>query len=146
MTRLTRLYIKTSLVFLVAGLLVGAYIIVMEFVLGVFPSRLLITAHVHLLLVGFMLMMVMGVATWMFPRPASDDRRYHPALAVAAYWLVTLATVVRASAEIGAAFFSAPGLRPVIAIGGLGQIVAAAMFALNIWPRVRIPAGARDRA
>jgi hypothetical protein len=28
-----------------------------------------ITAHVHLLLVGFMLMIVMGVATWMFPRP-----------------------------------------------------------------------------
>jgi len=88
----------------------------------------------------------MGVATWMFPRPASDDPRYHPGLAVAAYWLVTLATVVRASAEIGAAFFAAPALRPVIAIGGLGQIVAAAVFALNIWPRVRIPAGARDRA
>jgi len=90
-------------------------------------------------------MLVMGVATWMFPRPASDDRRYRPALAVVAYWLVTAATVVRASAEIGAAFVSAPILRPVIALGGLAQILAAALFALNIWPRIRIPAGARDR-
>jgi cbb3-type cytochrome oxidase subunit 1 len=146
MTRLTRLYIKTSLVFLVAGLLLGGYIIVMEFLLGAFPSRLLITAHVHLLLVGFMLMMVMGVATWMFPRPASDDHRYRPGLATAAYWVVTLATALRASAEIGAAFDWAPTLRPVIAIGGLGQLLAAALFALNIWPRIRLPAGGRERA
>jgi len=145
MTRLTRLYIKTSLAFLVAGLVVGGYIIVTEFWLGAFPSRLLVTAHVHLLLVGFMLMMVMGVATWMFPRPASDDRRYRPTLAVVVYWLVTAATIVRASAEIGAAFVSAPILRPVIVLGGLAQILAAALFALNIWPRVRIPAAARDR-
>src|SRR5690242_14824414 len=47
MTRLTRLYIKTSLAFLVAGLVVGGYIIVTEFWLGAFPSRLLVTAHVH---------------------------------------------------------------------------------------------------
>ena len=146
MTRLARLYIKTSLVFLVAGLLVGGYLIVMEFLLGTYPSRLLITAHVHLLLVGFMLMMVMGVATWMFPRPASDDHRYRPGLAVAAYWVITIATALRASAEIGAAFVAVPPLLPLIALGGLGQLLAAALFALNIWPRVRLPAGARDRA
>lgn len=59
--------IKTSLVFLLAGLPLGGYLIVAEFVVGHYPPRLFITAHVHLLLVGFMLMIVMGVATWMFP-------------------------------------------------------------------------------
>jgi hypothetical protein len=82
---LVRRYIKTSFVFLVAGLLLGGYVSVGEFLLGRYPSRLFITAHAHLLLVGFMLMMVMGVATWMFPRPARDDARYRPELAEAVY-------------------------------------------------------------
>jgi len=144
MPRLARLYIKTSLVFLVVGLVAGGYIIVAEFVLGVYPSRLLITAHAHLLLIGFMLMMVMGVATWMFPRPASQDRRYHPALAATVYWLLTIATVVRASGEIAGGFLPSPALRVLITVGGLGQLLGAALFALNIWWRVRLPAAARE--
>src|SRR5262245_35705236 len=116
MPRLARLYIKTSLVFLVVGLAAGGYIIVAEFVLGEYPSRLLITAHVHLLLVGFMLMMVMGVATWMFPRPASQDGRYHPALATTVYWVLTIATALRAGAEILGGFSASSGL--CIAIPG----------------------------
>jgi hypothetical protein len=85
MTPLARRYIKTSFVFLMAGLLLGGWIVVAEFVLGRYPPRLFITAHAHLLLVGFMLMIVMGVATWMFPRPARDDASYRPALAEAVY-------------------------------------------------------------
>ena len=76
MTPLVRRYIKTSFVFLIAGLLIGAYIIVGEFLLHAYPPRLHITAHVHLLLVGFLLMLVMGAATWMFPRPARDHAHY----------------------------------------------------------------------
>jgi hypothetical protein len=38
-----------------AGLL-GGYILIAEFVLGGYPPRLFIAAHVHLLLVGFVLM------------------------------------------------------------------------------------------
>ena len=100
MTPLVRRYIKTSFVFLLWGLLLGGWIIVAEFVAGRYPPRPFITAHVHLLLVGFMLMMVMGVATWMFPRPARDDTAYRPLLAEAVYWVVALATGLRALAEM----------------------------------------------
>ena len=88
MPPLVRRYIKTSFAFLVLGLLLGGYLLVAQFVLGHYPSRLLVTAHVHLLLVGFMLMIVMGVATWMFPRPGRDDARYRPELAEAVYWVM----------------------------------------------------------
>src|SRR5688500_19864062 len=102
MPPLIRRYIKTSFVFLLAGLFLGAYIIVSQFVYGAYPPRLFITAHVHLLLVGFMLMIVMGVATWMFPRPARDDARYRPELAADVYWVLTLATGFRTAAELAA--------------------------------------------
>jgi len=142
MTPLVRRYIKTSLVFLAAGLLLGAYIVVSEFLLDIYPARLLVTAHAHLLLVGFMLMMVMGVATWMFPRAAREDRRYRPELAEAVYWLMTIATVARAGAEIAVASAGAIGLRWLIALGGVGQLLGATLFVLNIWWRVRMPSAA----
>ena len=145
MPPLIRRYVKTSFAFLVAGLLLGGYLTVSQFLLGAYPPRLAITAHVHLLLVGFMLMMVMGVATWMFPRPAKDDARYRPELAEAVYWVMTLATAVRAAAELGSGWSGAPVLRVVVALGGLGQLVGAALFAVNMWPRVRQPSAAPVR-
>ncbi len=146
MPPLIRRYIKTSFVFLLAGLVLGAYIVVAQFVLGAYPSRLFITAHVHLLLVGFMLMIVMGVATWMFPRPARDDARYRPELAEAVYWVMTLTTAGRAVAEILTAFSASPTLRIAIALGGLGQVAGTLLFVVNMWPRVRMPALPAPRA
>jgi len=145
MPPLVRRYVKTSFVFLVLGLLLGGWILVGEFVLGSYPPRLFITAHVHLLLVGFMLMLVMGVATWMFPRPARENPRYRPKLAEAVYWVMTLATALRAVGEILAPLSSASALRLVIALGGLGQLAAAGLFVVNIWWRVRMPLGAPPR-
>jgi disulfide bond formation protein DsbB len=137
-TPLVRRYVKTSFVFLLIGLLLGGYIVVAEFVVGSYPPRLWITAHVHLLLVGFMLMMVMGVATWMFPRPARDDPRYRPRLAETVYWVMTAATAVRALAEVLGP--GLPGWQLLIALGGLAQLVGAVLFVTNMWWRVRMPA------
>jgi cbb3-type cytochrome oxidase subunit 1 len=142
MTPLIRRYIKTSFAFLATGLALGAYLIVAQFVFDAYPPRLLVTTHAHLLLVGFMLMIVMGVATWMFPRPARDDTRYRPELAQTVYWVMTLATVVRAGAEIVVAVTGARWPRWPIALGGLGQLTGALLFVLNMWWRVRMPPAA----
>ena len=138
MPPLIRRYVKTSFVFLLAGLVLGGYVTVSQAV-SAYPPRLFVTAHVHLLLVGFMLMIVMGVATWMFPRPARDDRRYRPELAETVYWVMTISTAVRAAAELSAPLLVIPWLRFLIALGGLGQVAGADLFVLNMWWRVRMP-------
>jgi heme/copper-type cytochrome/quinol oxidase subunit 1 len=142
---LIRRYIKTSFVFLLLGLGLGGYITISASVVGVRLSPLFVTAHVHLLLVGFMLMLVIGVATWMFPRPAREDTRYRPELAEAVYWIMTLSTILRACAEIGLGLSGAQALSPVVAAGGLGQLAAAAVFVVNMWWRVRMPSTAPQR-
>lgn len=142
MTPLVRRYIKTSFVFLALGLLLGGYVSVAQFVAGTYPPRLVVTAHVHLLLVGFMLMVVMGVATWMFPRPARDDARYRPELAEAVYWLMTIATALRAAAELALGVAGGRALGWLVALGGLGQIAGALLFVANMWWRVRMPPAA----
>jgi cbb3-type cytochrome oxidase subunit 1 len=145
MPPLIRRYIKTSFAFLIAGVLLGTYASVSQYLLGAYPPRLLITAHVHLLLVGFMLMIVMGVATWMFPRPARDDLRYRPELAETVYWLMTASTCVRALAEMFAAFADSTALRMTVALGGAGQAGGVLLFVANMWTRVRMPSAAPPR-
>ena len=142
MTPLVRRYIKTSFVFLVLGLALGAYLIVAQFGVGAYPPRLVVIAHVHLLLVGFMLMIVMGVATWMFPRPSREDMRYRPELAEAVYWVMTLSTALRAATEMLLAYTGRPALGWLIAVGGLGQVAGAMLFVANMWVRVRMPPAA----
>jgi len=145
MPPLIRRYIKTSFAFLIAGVLLGSYVSVRQYLVGTYPPRLVITAHVHVLLVGFMLLMVMGVATWMFPRPARDDARYRPELAESVYWLITVATCVRAGAEILGAYSDSAALRATIAVGGLGQVAGVVLFVVNMWTRVRMPSAAPQR-
>ncbi len=146
MPPLIRRYIKTSFAFLIAGVLLGTYVSIRQYLVGTYPPRLLITAHVHLLLVGFMLMIVMGVATWMFPRPARDDARYRPELAEGVYWLMTGATCVRALSEMLAAYVDSTVLRAAVALGGLGQTGGVLLFVVNMWSRVRMPSTAPPRS
>ena len=140
MTPVVRLYVKTSFVFLLLGLALGGYITVQVNLVGRGVPWPLITAHVHLVLVGFMLMLVFGVATWMFPRPARDHGRYRPELAQAVYWLLTASTIVRTLGELAAAATWTRG-SVLAAVGGLGQLGAALVFVINMWTRVRMPGG-----
>ena len=140
MTPLVRLYVKTSFAFLLLGLILGGYITVEVNLRGRAVAWPLITAHVHLVLVGFMLTLVFGVATWMFPRPARDDGRYRPRLAWVVYWLLTASTLVRVLGELEAAAAGSRG-SSLAALGGLGQLAAAIVFVANMWTRVRMPGG-----
>jgi len=140
MTPLVRLYVKTSFVFLMLGLALGAYIAIEVNLLGRAVPWPLITAHTHLVLVGFVLMVVFGVATWMFPRPARDDARYRLGVAWLVYWLLTVSTIVRSLGEFSAAVTGSRG-SPLAALGALGQVAAAILFVVNMWTRVRMPGG-----
>jgi heme/copper-type cytochrome/quinol oxidase subunit 1 len=37
-----------------------------------------VSAHTHALLVGFVMMMILGVALWLFPRAERDQKQYDP--------------------------------------------------------------------
>jgi hypothetical protein len=144
-TPLVRRYVKTSFVFLLAGMLLGGYATLEVNVRGRGVPWPLITAHVHLLLVGFVLMLIFGVATWMFPRPARDDVRYRPWLAEAIYWVLTVSTAVRALGELGSAAAGLRGGSWLAALGGAGQLAATLLFVVNMWVRVRMPPSATPR-
>jgi heme/copper-type cytochrome/quinol oxidase subunit 1 len=141
---LVRRYLKTAIGFLATGLVLGLVLLARRELLGAWPSPLWVSAHTHALLVGFVMMMIQGVALWMFPRPDRADVRYRPGLAELAYWLVALSTAARVVGELVRPQAGAPVLRWVIVLAGIGQVAGLLVFFVNLWPRIR-SAGARTR-
>jgi heme/copper-type cytochrome/quinol oxidase subunit 1 len=137
MHSLVRRYIKTAVAFLVAGLLIGGYLLVRRELRGVLATPYEISAHTHLILVGFVMMMILGVALWLFPRPAKEDTTYSPVAANVAYWLLTIGTAARGVAELAARQPRAPWIAWVIVTSGLAQIAALLVFFYTMWSRIR---------
>lgn len=144
MYTLVRRYIKTGIGFLVAGLLVGFYVLVRRELFGRWPNPYLVSAHVHAVLVGFVIFLILGVALWLFPRAAKDDTRYRPERVAAAYWILTVATAARFLAEIVRATGSAKWLAWVVVASGLGQVIGIMLYFWTMWSRIR-PVGSHLR-
>lgn len=144
MFTMVRRFIKTGLAFLGLGVSLGAWLLVQRELQGVFPHPYLVAAHVHAVGVGFLMFLILGVALWLFPKPAKGDTRYRPTRIAFAYWVLLGATASRFGAEVARAFSDAAWLRLSVLAAGLSQIVGLAVYFHTMWTRIR-PAGSRLR-
>ena len=144
MYTLVRRYIKTAIAFLALGLGIGGWMIARRELYDLYPSSYVISAHTHAIFVGFVMMMILGVALWLFPRPSKEDLRYAPHLADAAYWLVTVGTTVRIIGELGRGVTDALWIRGATFGAGLLQVAGRGLFFYTMWSRIR-PVGSQAR-
>ena len=132
-----RHFIKTSIAFLILGILTGLYMSFAKYIYQTGYTQELISAHTHLILVGSVMMMIMGVALWFFPRPEKDDKKYNPDLITVTYWLLTIATALRFVFQIIASFYFISWVNTTIFIFSSLQIVAMILFFYSMWGRIR---------
>ncbi|GBD92557.1 cytochrome C and Quinol oxidase polypeptide I [bacterium BMS3Abin05] len=144
MHSIVRWYVRTSVFFLTVGLVLGVVMIIQKELGGTFPDQQLITAHTHSILVGFVILMIMGVAQWMFPRPVKGNSRYSPYLAEYIYYTMTTGVFVRTAAEIVSAFAVGVFWHWAIVVGSLLEVLALLFFFYNMWTRIR-PTGSQFR-
>ena len=137
MHSLVRRYLKTGIGFLTLGIAVGLWMMIERELLQRFPSSYVVSAHTHAILVGFVMMMILGVALWLFPRPSKDDTRYSPRAAEVAYWLVGGGTLLRVIAEISRASTDVTWLRFATLGTGLLQVSGLLVFFYTMWSRIR---------
>lgn len=137
MPPLTRWFIKSALVYFVAGLLVG--------VAQTAPAPLRLPpglaalgpVYVHLLVVGWITQMIFGVAYWMFPKFSKEQPRGIDALAVASYALLNLGLLLRLLGEPALAQRSSSNLGWLLAASAVLQWLGGTAFVLNTWNRVK---------
>ncbi|HTT67146.1 MAG TPA: hypothetical protein VMF70_03890 [Gemmatimonadales bacterium] len=137
MHALVRLYLRTAFAFLALGLMGGLWLEYRLTVGGVI-SQGMIVAHVHVLLVGFLLMMILGTAFWLFPRAGRGQPvGPHPFAVGLAYGLLTAGTVVRGVAEFFDLELSAPVWRYVALAASSVQAAGVLIGIVALWSRVR---------
>lgn len=132
-----RYFIKTSLAFLVLGILTGLYMSFAKYVYQTGYGQELISAHTHLILVGSVMMMIMGVALWFFPRPEKDDKKYNPDLISVTYWMLSISTALRFIFQVTASFYFISWVNIAIVILSSLQVIAMILFFYSMWGRIR---------
>lgn len=120
--------IRTSLIWLVLTVTAGAVLLTVK-ATGWWPEGWdMRMPHIEAGLVGWFLMLIMGVAWWMLPRiPWQHHRRGHPLWAWGAYALLNLGMIL---------LMASPGGSVISGAGSGMYIAATGAFAVGIWPRI----------
>lgn len=128
MPLLSRLAVRASLLYLAAGACVGGVLLVDKgypaLVTGAGWSGL----HREVLLMGWLLQLALGVAYWILPR--RGGRRPRPRMAVVGLGLLNVGIAAVAAGELSGPSFLLP-------LGRGMELVAALLFTLHAWPRIR---------
>lgn len=139
-----RYFVKTAVVFLIVGILSGLYMSLAKNVFHTAYGPQLESAHAHIILVGSVMMMIMGVALWFFPRAEKTDKKYNPVLILFIYWMMTIATALRFVFQSVAGFVYIDWINLIISITSAFQVIAIILFFFSIWGRIR-PVGSQHR-
>lgn len=139
MPTLSRWCIRAALLYLIGGMAMGSWMLVSEAVRGYSPGGPWPEIHAHILLVGFLLLMVFGVAFWMFPRVQGQrPRREWGWLAFA---LINAGLLLRVLAQPIAEGAGAPVVwRVLLGVAAVLPVLGVIAFGISVWPRVRTAA------
>ena len=132
MPRLSIWFVRTALVYLAIGFLVGAVLLANRGISMGAPVTLLLPLHAQFLLMGWTVQLTFGVAFWVLPRFRSGPERGREGMAWVSYGLLNFGVLVSALAPL----VSLPLLTPLL--GNSAQALAAGAFALHAWPRVKV--------
>lgn len=121
-------FVKVGMVYFVLGSLLGVLLVwpLTRSWLSALPGARWDLAHTHLNLLGFVVMMIFGIAYHILPRFAGKPL-HSEAWASAHFWLAALAT---GAMILG---FIIPALGPLLWIGGLAQFAGILLGIANIW-------------
>ena len=141
MPTLTRWFVKSSFVYLVAALLAGIALVGRAVLpLPAFVVRL-DPLYFHLFMVGWVTELIFGVAYWMFPVFNREEPRRSPTLGWATYILLNAGLLLRAISEPVVGSGDAAFWGWLLVVSALLQWLAGLAFVTNTWGRVR---GKRD--
>jgi len=103
-----------------------------------------ISAHTHLILIGSVMMIIMGVSVWFFPRPEKGDTKYNPDLIRFVYWMITVSTAIRFIFQMLYGFLFLQWFGYIITVASFFQILSFILLFYSIWNRIR-PVGSHIR-
>ena len=133
MPAITRYFIKSGMIYFFMGI-ICAFIAELPFVR---TGALLLPVYWHMLVIGWISQIIMGVSIWMFPRTKKQRQNIESFPAVASFWTLNAGLILRFMAEPFLPFFQGVMMTTVILISTLLQFAAVILYLIEIWPRVQ---------
>ncbi len=136
MPKLVRWYIKTALVYFLVGLAAGIALAVggplAELTAGLTP------VYYHLLLVGWVTQLILGVAIWMFPKFSQAQPRGNEKLAWTTYILLNLGLLLRVVGEPLSSLDAGSAWGTLLVTSAVLQWLGGLLILGNLWRRVKV--------
>ena len=140
MPTLTRWYIKAAFIYFVLALLVGILLGVQAIWTFSPPQADLMPSYFHLLAEGWITMLIIGVAFWMFPKYTLDRPRRSEGLGWASFILLNIGLLLRMISEPANALLASPASTWAILLvtAAILQWLGGMAFVMNTWSRVKV--------
>ena len=132
-----RFFIRTALANLVAAFLVGAAVLLNQALEIDGRIGALQPVFYHLLMVGWVTQLIMGVAHWMFPKFTRTKPRGYTWLIWTTFFLLNSGLLLRVVAEPLRALQPDLGWGWLLALSALLQWLAGLAFVVHSWPRIK---------
>ena len=142
MPTLSRYFIKIGLVYLVIALLMGAIMRLQPVMNWSGQIQLLRPVYLHLIFIGWVTQIIMGVGYWMFPKLSREKPRGNEYIGWAVLVLLNLGLVMRAISEPGIYIAGndtalKTGFSWMLALASMFLLFAGWLFIFNTWGRIK---------
>ncbi len=134
MPPVTRWFIKSGMIWFVLGVTLA---LITELPTGL-SSSLLLPIYWHMLVLGWITQIIMGVSIWMFPRKKRNQKKEQSSLTIWVFFLLNSGLIIRFLSEPFLPLFTNSTVVPtVVVVSGILQVAAIVLFISEIWPRVQ---------
>ena len=140
MPPIARNFIKAAFVYFVAAFVLGALMMLDRWLNFIRWLKMVYLGQLHLLVVGWITQLALGVAYWMFPRfrKEQDPRpRGSDTLAWFVFIALNAGLLLRFLLEPFYLMGPQPWLAALMSLSGILQAAAAVGFGLLVWARIR---------
>lgn len=131
MPLLTRLFIKSGLIFFLAALIIG---VLTQIKTVQFPG--MVPLFWHTLTVGWITQIIMGVSMWMFPGRIREENFSNQKWGWMAFLFLNIGLWLRVLAEPLLSISQNETWNMLLVISASFQFVGVSSYVLEIWPRV----------
>ncbi|MDZ7721097.1 MAG: hypothetical protein U5K72_19910 [Balneolaceae bacterium] len=134
MPRITRWFIKSGMIYLFLGIVL-AFLSELPFIDS---GTLLLPVYWHMIVIGWVTQVIMGVSIWMFPRKRRDRKKTETFSALASFWCLNTGLIIRFLSEPFLPFFTENlWMMGIISVSILLQLGGILFYVAEIWPRVQ---------
>ena len=137
MPTLTRWFLKTAMLYFLCGFVLGGVLLIAlgwkhQPIFGVLQP-----VYWHLLMVGWLMQCIFGVAYWMFPSFSKEKPKRAETLGWFTYGALNLGLLLRAIVEPWHSLSPQAGVGWLLVPSAVLQVAAVWVFVVNTWGRIR---------